>query len=1036
MAFNIQKFLKGILIKEENTLTPKEMEIVPGGSASTKTTLTGSQTANRTVTLPDATDTLVGKATTDTLTNKSIDAEGTGNSITNLKDSNIKTGAAIDATKIADGSVSSTEFQYLNGVTSSIQTQIDGKASSSEIATVQTNLDNHINDTSDAHDASAISNVPSGNLAATDVQAALNELQSDIDTRALSSTVTAHTGASSGVHGVTGSIVGTSDSQTLTNKTIVVANNTITTAASGNLTSTELNAALAELQTDIDGRQPTITTLATNKGGTGLSTIGSANQVLGVNNGASGLEYKTITAGTNVTVTHGANSITIASTGGGGSGSSGIEMLEQKLDNEHSAVFTAPLSNSVGSGFSRQTYNPELRMLTNYTGGASTMNVAIDPVYLNSSDKNTDTTTNWTAQGAGASLTTGTAIIGTASLQFDKNNTATNARIRYDRSAADLNINANTDLCFVINLPSITNLTNVEVRIDVDGTNYQTFTATTDNLGNALAVGNNVMVFDLSTGGSASGTGWDRTKLARYVHIGVNTSSAGQTYTGIRVDSIHFSRRNASQYVQKGSELTIYDGTNVENLIIDSSSANVRGTITLAASLSNSYSGGQSSGIYRDTLLVAGDGSAKNQQSLTGNVVKNQVVRLERMLPASLSSVDFDISADYATNMFFEVATVASSTQITVIDPSNQTANLVSGAILYVFKATANAQNKFDYEYRNLELTISSSSASSGITTINTSTNTGIAVGDRVVLKALTTSASVVGETANESYSSPTVSEVLMSDSGLLYPNDQYVWGYWRLGGNPSTEGTRNRKGIGSNFSPLGSPIYTGDFLNGLLSLTNFSDSNYLEISNANSSVLEPTTGNRIQISLWFYASGFTGGYRTLLSRQTGGNGWVITLEPGANNVQMWFNGVGNNFQKSIPFNPNSWNHLFIYIQQSTKSYLICNGSSSSTSPVNTVAGTAGNFIVGRAGEAGVPAGVSTKISDLIVWINGQELTYGQITEIYNIGRAVIIGEAPRVRTHYTLTGQTGKKLSVKANLTRTTEAAYHTIPQIGMIKK
>jgi hypothetical protein len=42
----------------------------------------------------------------------------------------------------------------------------------------------HIAQASDAHDASAISNVPAGNLAATDVQGALDELQADADTNA------------------------------------------------------------------------------------------------------------------------------------------------------------------------------------------------------------------------------------------------------------------------------------------------------------------------------------------------------------------------------------------------------------------------------------------------------------------------------------------------------------------------------------------------------------------------------------------------------------------------------------------------------------------------------------------------------------------------------------------------------------------------------------------------------------------------------------------------------------------------------------
>jgi hypothetical protein len=139
---------------------------------------------------------VVGTTSSQALTNKTIDADS--NTITNIDNNDIKASAAIDASKIADGTVSNAEFQFINSLTSNAQTQINNKA-----------------------DASAL---------------------------------TSHTGASSGVHGVTGSVVGTSDTQTLTNKTVVAANNTITTASSGNLAATELNAALSELQSDIDSR--------------------------------------------------------------------------------------------------------------------------------------------------------------------------------------------------------------------------------------------------------------------------------------------------------------------------------------------------------------------------------------------------------------------------------------------------------------------------------------------------------------------------------------------------------------------------------------------------------------------------------------------------------------------------------------------------------------------------------------------------------------------------------------------------------------
>jgi hypothetical protein len=63
-----------------------------------------------------------------TFTNKTIDEDATGNSITNLANASIKAAAGIAATKIADGSVSDAEFQRLDGLTSDIQTQLDLKA--------------------------------------------------------------------------------------------------------------------------------------------------------------------------------------------------------------------------------------------------------------------------------------------------------------------------------------------------------------------------------------------------------------------------------------------------------------------------------------------------------------------------------------------------------------------------------------------------------------------------------------------------------------------------------------------------------------------------------------------------------------------------------------------------------------------------------------------------------------------------------------------------------------------------------------------
>jgi hypothetical protein len=72
---------------------------------------------------------VVGTGTSQALTNKTIDADL--NTISNIDNADIKVGAAIDAAKIADGSVSNAEFQYLGSVTSDIQTQLNAKVNAS-----------------------------------------------------------------------------------------------------------------------------------------------------------------------------------------------------------------------------------------------------------------------------------------------------------------------------------------------------------------------------------------------------------------------------------------------------------------------------------------------------------------------------------------------------------------------------------------------------------------------------------------------------------------------------------------------------------------------------------------------------------------------------------------------------------------------------------------------------------------------------------------------------------------------------------------
>ena len=107
----------------------------------------------------------------------------------------------------------------------------------------------------------------------------------------------------------TRSIVGVTDRTTITNADGVAGNISV------DIASTYVGqASISTLGTVTTGVWNG-TTLSTSFGGTGRTTIGGANTILGVNTSGTALEYKTITAGTGINVNPTAGAITIANTG-------------------------------------------------------------------------------------------------------------------------------------------------------------------------------------------------------------------------------------------------------------------------------------------------------------------------------------------------------------------------------------------------------------------------------------------------------------------------------------------------------------------------------------------------------------------------------------------------------------------------------------------------------------------------------------------------------------------------------------------------
>jgi hypothetical protein len=310
---------------------------------------------------------VVTEAHTATLTNKSIDADT--NTITNIENADIKSGAAIDATKIANGSVSSTEFQFLDGVTSSIQTQLNGTVSN-------TLADGKIYIGNGSNVATAVT--PSGDVtisntgdvqlvAGTIVNADINASAAIVDTK-LATISTASKVSNSA----------TTATSANTNSAIVARD------GSGNFSAGTITAALSGNASTATTAAGLSATLATTSGGTNLTSYTTGDTLYA---SASNVLSKLAigTAGQVLTVAGGVPSWAAAGAGGSGYGSGGVASLKSAdytvvsgdagklipVDTSTLVVISLPQISGVSSGFNV--------IIKDTTGSAATNNITVMP---------------------------------------------------------------------------------------------------------------------------------------------------------------------------------------------------------------------------------------------------------------------------------------------------------------------------------------------------------------------------------------------------------------------------------------------------------------------------------------------------------------------------------------------------------------------------------------------------------------------------------------------------------------------------------
>jgi len=743
----------------------------------------------------------------------------------------------------------------------------------------------------------------------------------------------------------------------------------------------------------------------------------------------------------------------VASGGGSSSGgtASAVELLQTKNELAAMGFVTRPLDNALrANGLERPPHKDFLGyLIENYTSGGASAKIVWNPVTVNS-DTDYDSITNWAAGGAGTTLaaTAGSTKVGANHFSFNKDGSAVDAYITQSLAAQTLNVGANYRLYFWVDMPSVTNLSSIYVHIaGAAVTDFSRWNLTTNYAGSALATGYNLMFVDLvnTAASTTGGTVWTTSQLARYVRFGVTTSSAGQTYTGIKFGGAWFSHGDVGDWNPKYFEFTGYDTSNKRDFVLDSTNTRVDGQVTLASSVAQSYTAGiagaATARFARSTLAWSPAGLIGFDSALSsGTIAIEQEMRLSKNLRESLSA-NYGLFCDMYTPQIYRVTEITSGTVFKVSDTEDHHLNLLSGDSLHCFTTTKSLGEATFALLETKALTANSSYLSS-VTTLTVASTSGMAVGDYVVKSHLTVHHAVAAASANESFGASTLDATpngVQLIGSRPYPNPSSVYGHWWMGGPTSVLALMDQSGNGRTLvNPSGS-INTADaFKSGKFAVSGMNTSNILRTAAATAPVL---SGNDelIQLSIWYYhITGNSGCIASVFDNVS--NGWVLNIT--SNQVNL-YNSNGATVTNGITLATASWHHICMQIRSSVVMNLYVNGSLATTTPgsfgaaVSTIA-----MYFGARGSSSLDSSLDTALSsgarlaDCILWRDGAQLSQSDVNALYSAGVPQWFGFKPSViRSEYNQTGESGARISTRMKLNRSTSAISPYILTAGMIK-